>query len=229
MIRFAASAICLLASLSCFAAEDEVAQAFQQQMKVKPDSVSKTPMEGVYEVIAGGRFFYTNPQVTYFVQGNLFSVAGEKDLTAEKKFKMLPFDLAVKQVKGNGKNVLVTFEDPNCGYCKKLGKELAGLSDITIYTFMVPILGPDSDTKARNILCAGNSSKAWTEWMNNGAAPQAADTTCNPSATLTKTRTLFRQQGAQGTPYLMFADGQVAGGYIPASEITRRMAAASRQ
>lgn len=50
-------------------------------------------------------------------------------------FSTLPLDQAVKTVKGNGKRILVTFEDPNCGYCKKLGKELVPVNDVTIYTF----------------------------------------------------------------------------------------------
>jgi thioredoxin-related protein len=41
----------------------------------------------------------------------------------------LPLALAVKQVRGDGKRVFATFEDPNCGYCKRLAKETARLDE----------------------------------------------------------------------------------------------------
>jgi thiol:disulfide interchange protein DsbC len=228
MNRILALLLSAMTALPCMAGENEVAQSFQQQMNVKPDSVVKSPMEGIYEVYAGGQYFYTNEQVSHFVSGNLFSVAGQKNLTAEKKFTSLPLELAIKQVRGNGKNVLVSFEDPNCPYCKKLAKELSNMTDITIYTFVTPVLGRDSEVKSRDILCAANSGKAWQDWALKDAVPPAADANCDASVTLNKTRTVFQKLGARGTPYMMFADGQVSSGYIPATEIAKRFAAMTR-
>ena len=71
-------------------------------------------------------------------------------------------DSAVKRVKGNGKRVIYTFEDPNCGYCKELQKELAKLNDVTIYTFLWPILSQDSVDKSKAIWCAATAARRGT-------------------------------------------------------------------
>jgi thiol:disulfide interchange protein DsbC len=40
------------------------------------------------------------------------------------RFSDLPIDLAVKRERGDSKQILATFEDPNCGYRKKLAMEM---------------------------------------------------------------------------------------------------------
>ncbi len=87
------------------------------------------------------------------------------------KFSDLPLTLAVKQVRGDGKRVFATFEDPNCGYCKKMAREIAKLDNVTIYTFLYPILSPDSLEKSNQIWCAADKAKAWNDWMIDGKAP----------------------------------------------------------
>ena len=47
--------------------------------------------------------------------------------------------------------VIATFEDPNCGYCKRLARDLQKLENITIYTFLLPILSEDSVKKSKQI------------------------------------------------------------------------------
>lgn len=104
--------------------------------------------------------------------GTLIDGATMKNVTAERlqklaaiKFSELPLELAVKRVHGDGKRVLASFEDPNCGYCKKLAKEMAKLDNVTLYTFLYPILSPDSLVKSKQIWCAADKGKAWNDWM----------------------------------------------------------------
>ena len=54
--------------------------------------------------------------------GQVFDAKSSKNLTRERidqlnkvKFSDLPLNLALKQVKGDGKRVIAVFEDPNCG------------------------------------------------------------------------------------------------------------------
>jgi hypothetical protein len=79
---------------------------------------------------------------------------------ADFKYSTLPLHDAIKTVRGNGARTLVTFEDPNCLYCKKLHRELQKLSNVTIYTFMVPILSEDSHTKAAEIWCSNEGLRS---------------------------------------------------------------------
>ena len=66
-------------------------------------------------------------------------------------FDALPLKDAFTIVRGNGKRKLAVFEDPNCGYCKRFERDLAGLKDVTIYTFLMPIpsLHPEARGKAK--------------------------------------------------------------------------------
>jgi thiol:disulfide interchange protein DsbC len=57
-------------------------------------------------------------------------------------FAQLPLKDAIVWKQGNGSRKLAVFADPNCGYCKRLEKDLVNVKDVTIYTFVIPILGP---------------------------------------------------------------------------------------
>jgi thiol:disulfide interchange protein DsbC len=139
-------------------------------------------------------------------------------------FGVLPLEQAIKQVRGNGKRVLVSFEDPNCGYCKRLGKELAQMKDVTIYTFLYPILSPDSHEKSRNIWCAKDKARAWNDWILDGKVPAAAS--CD-SSTIDRNIALGQKLRINGTPTMFLADGRRLGGYVPAATLEQALTEAS--
>jgi len=117
--------------------------------------------------------------------------------------------------------VLVSFEDPNCGYCKRLGKELTQLKDVTIYTFLYPILSPDSTEKSRNIWCAKDKAKTWSDWILDAKVPAAAN--CD-SSVVDRNIALGQKLRINGTPTLFLADGRRLGGYMPAAELEQALA-----
>jgi thiol:disulfide interchange protein DsbC len=192
----------------------------------KVESVRDAGFLGLYEVVVGGEILYTDKKATYFVLGDVMEAKSHRNLTEERKNKLsqikfsdLPLDLAVKQVRGNGKRVFATFEDPHCGYCKKLAKELQGMTDVTIYTFLFPILSPDSTVKSRAIWCAPDKAKAWTDWMLNGTEPPAAK--CD--APIEKLTELGRKLRINGTPTIFFPNGNRVPGFIPAAQIEQAL------
>ncbi|MYM92707.1 DsbC family protein [Duganella vulcania] len=212
----------LALSLACtFAqAEDSVKQLIEDRLGMKVDSVTKTDYMGLYEVYANGQLFYTDKEVSGYVVGNIIDSKSRTNVTAKRVIAMLPFDLAIKQVRGNGKKVLVTMEDPNCGYCRRLSKDLALLDDVTIYTFLVPILGGDSAERSARILCAPDRAKAWKEWMADNKSPE---TTAGCVAPLNQMIELGHRLKVAGTPTLYFENGDRVPGAIPLSEINRHL------
>ncbi|TAK90803.1 MAG: DsbC family protein [Burkholderiaceae bacterium] len=139
------------------------------------DNLRKTEHMDLYEFRVNGRMGYTDANLRYIFLGNLIDGATMNSLTDARMaeldripFDQLPLQLAVKTVRGNGKRKLAIFEDPNCGYCKLFQKEIRSVDNITIYSFIYPILAPDSVTKARRILCSANPSQAWQDWMVYG-------------------------------------------------------------
>ena len=103
--------------------EDEVRSRFEQRFNAKPDSVTRTPF-GLWEVIVGTQVIYVDQAVNYLISGPVYDAKTREDLTGKKRdellrvdFASLPFDQAVKIVRGDGSRRLVTFADPSCGDC----------------------------------------------------------------------------------------------------------------
>ena len=138
--------------------------------------------------------------------------AGEAGHEAAIAFADLPLEMAVKQVRGNGRRLFATFEDPNCIYCKRLAKDVAGMTDVTIYTFLYPVLSADSMDKAKAIWCSADREKAWNRWMLNGTVPAPAK--CDAGA-IDKVVALGKKLGVRGTPTIFLADGERIAGAVP--------------
>lgn len=216
-------------AVATHANEAEIKKAMEAKLGTKVESVSKSGYLGMYEVYADGAIFYTDEKMTAIVVGGqLIDAKTMKNVTEERmrkltaiKFSELPFERAIKQVRGDGKRVIATFEDPNCGYCKRLAKDLQKLDNATVYTFLYPILSEDSLKKSKQIWCAADRAKAWNDWMVEGRAP-AAKEDCDTSA-ITKNQEFGRRLSISGTPTMFFADGERVPGAMPLPKIEQKL------
>lgn len=210
--------------------EAEIKKAMEAKLGTKIESVTKSGFLGLYEVYADGTILYTDEKMTAFIAGGqLIEGKSMKNVTEERmrkltaiKFGDLPFERAVKQVRGDGKRVLATFEDPNCGYCKRLAKDLQMLNNVTIYTFLLPILSEDSIRKSKQIWCSADRAKAWNDWMVDGKAPGGKED-CDTSA-ITKNQEFGRKLNITGTPTMFFSDGERVPGAMPLARIEQKLA-----
>ncbi|MEG0822850.1 MAG: DsbC family protein [Burkholderiaceae bacterium] len=212
-------------------AEDKTESAlrarFAERVGAQPDSIARTPF-GLYEVVVGGDIFYVDAKVDYLVMGRVFDTRNREDLTQKRKdeilkvdFKSLPLEQAVKTVRGDGSRSLVVFADPNCGYCKALEKTLANMKNVTVYTFLYPILSKDSMEKSKAVWCAKDRSKVWTELMLNGKSPAAVE--CDTAA-LQANLELGQKLSVSGTPTVITPNGQRAPGAVPAEHLEAMLA-----
>jgi len=192
------------------------------------DEVSKTPIEGVFEIrVNGTDIFYTDAQGNYLIQGNLIDTKQRRNLTEERvdkltaiKFESLPFKDAFTIVRGNGKRKLAVFEDPNCGYCKRFEKDLQKINNVTVYMFLYPILSADSGEKSKAIWCAKDKGKTWQDWMVRDITPAPAS--CDSTA-IARNVELGHKFKITGTPTLVFADGSRVPGAISADQVEKRL------
>jgi thiol:disulfide interchange protein DsbC len=212
--------------------EAQVAAKFAERAGNKPDQVFKA-QAGLYEVLVRGEIFYVDADVNFVIAGRMFDAKTREDLTQKRldtalkvDFKSLPLDRAVKTVRGNGSRVLVTFEDPNCPYCKKLWGNLVDMKNVTIYTFLYPILSPESMEKAKAIWCSKDRAVTWDEYMVQGKAPPAAPADCKTP--LEQNLATGRDLGINGTPTLIFADGSRGAGAVPLDVLEQRMSAVKK-
>jgi thiol:disulfide interchange protein DsbC len=216
------------------ASEATVKAAIQKKYPdIAVESVTKTPLAGIYEVFANGQLIYTDEKAAYlFLNAQMIDADSKTNLTEERmsrltaiKFSELPLDLAFKRVKGKGTRQLAYFADPNCGYCKKFEQDLAKINDATFYVFLYPVLGPDSMTKSKSIWCSKDRVKAWDDQLVNGIAPTAPGSCDTP---IEKILAFGRQKNITGTPTLFFANGQRVPGAIPIDQIEQRLVMAAK-
>jgi thiol:disulfide interchange protein DsbC len=215
-------------SLNAVADEAEIKKMMEAKLGTKVEGVTKAGYLGLYEVFADGNIVYTDEKGTAIFVGPLVDGKTMKNVTEERmkkltaiKFSELPLDRAIKQVRGDGKRVMATFEDPNCGYCKRLAKELLRVDNVTVYTFLLPILSEDSVRKSKQIWCASDRAKAWNDWMVEGKAPTGRED-CDTAA-LTKNQEFGRKLNITGTPTMFFADGERVPGAMPLARIEQKL------
>jgi len=209
-------------------AEQQVKTEIQKKLgtNAKVRSVTASPVSGLYEVLVGNEIFYTDTSGKYLIQGEIIELASGKNLTELRqadlnriKWADLTQANAIKIVRGNGSRQLAVFSDPNCGYCKRLEKSLLQLDNVTIYTYLIPILSPDSAQKSKQIWCSSDPYKSYTDWMINGITP-SGKSDCNTP--LDKNMAFAKTYGITGTPTLFFTDGSRFPGAVQITDIEKK-------
>jgi thiol:disulfide interchange protein DsbC len=230
----------LLAALAALALAAPLAQAQEATIRKnlgeripqlqKIDEVSRTPMNGLWEVRVGSDILYTDAEGNFLIQGSLIDARQKRNLTEERvdklsaiDFSALPIKDAFTIVRGNGKRKIAVFEDPNCGYCKRFERDLQKVDNVTIHLFLYPILGGDSPEKSRNIWCARDKAKAWQDWMVRDQALPAAAASCDTTA-IARNLEFGKKYKITGTPTLFFVDGSRVPGAIGAPQVEKFLA-----
>jgi thiol:disulfide interchange protein DsbC len=191
------------------------------------ESVTRTPFAGLYEVVLDGEIVYTDDKAEYFFSGNIFDIRAmpPRNLTEDNARRATvgvlakaARDFAIKRVRGNGKRVLFTFEDPNCGFCKALHLELARLNNVTIYTFPTPILSQNSADKAIAAWCAADRAAAWDKLMSGGTLPDGGAACPHPLANVAA---LAKRFEVTSTPVIFLGDGRRINGFVAADKLEK--------
>lgn len=197
------------------------------------NEVSKTPIPGLYEVrVNDNEIYYSDAEGNYLIQGHLIDVRQKRNLTEERvdkllaiDFKSLPFKDAFTVVRGNGQRRMAIFSDPNCGYCKRIERDLAKLDNVTIHVFLYPVLGPGSAEKSKLVWCSKERAQAWLDLMLKDQLPTA--TACDVQA-IQRNLAFGQKLKVQGTPTLFFADGSRVPGAIDLAQLEKQLTAAAR-
>ncbi len=220
--------ICMFSGI-IWANDEAVRKAIEPHFPgAKIENLQKTPYFGLYEFLIADQLIYTDEKAEYFFFGHIVDPKTQSSVTNERLQEIraarrvpldtLPLEFAIKTVKGNGERILAVYTDPNCPYCKQLEKELLNVTDVTIYTLLYPILRGSVELST-SIWCAKNQIKAWDDFMLRGVAPKAGD--CEtPIPALLKSG---QENRVTGTPTLIFADGSIVGGMIPAATIEEKL------
>jgi thiol:disulfide interchange protein DsbC len=228
-------ACCLLAApLASWANEDEVMQRVKYRFpQSNVEKVFRTPYPNLYEVLMDQRLFYTDEQVSFIMVGNLIDVQSNQNLTQQRlrklvaiEWKDLPLELAIKKVKGDGSRRLAVFSDPLCPHCVTQERELAKITNVTIYTFLYPVerLHKGATERSRAIWCAADRAKAWDEFVLQRIEPKS-----KPCADpIRRLEAIGSNLKVSATPTLVFADGTVVPGGMTAPQVEKALASAAK-
>jgi thiol:disulfide interchange protein DsbC len=206
-------------------------------------SVSTTPWPGVFEVSMGANLAYVDGSGRHFLFGHLYDMRDQRDLTAERRQALarvdvqnLPLADAITEIRGDGSRFLAIFSDPDCPYCKRLEVDLQDLTNVTIHTFVMPLvsLHPEARDKAIKVWCASSTDasgppepskltaariKAWHLLMRASSAdassaaaqaPVKAEAECDHP--IDRNVALGQTLGIHGTPTLVAGDGRLLQG-----------------
>ena len=226
-----------LALLSTFVmADDSAEKAIRKsletlQLEVPVESISASPLAGLYEVkLKGSRVLYASADGQFVVQGYLFQLRDGKPVKKKKKTERLGISKLINGIPvaetvvypaiGETKTHITVFTDTTCPYCHKLHAEIPALNkagvEVRYVAFPRQGLGSPGDEQLQAVWCSADK-KAAMDQMVDGKEIKAAKC-ANP---VSKQFALGQSIGVNGTPAIVLADGQVIPGYQPAPQIAK--------
>jgi thiol:disulfide interchange protein DsbC len=234
----------------------ELKSIFTTKTGLPVDSIQSAPMTGLVEVVSGQGVFYMDTTGRWLFDGNVVDLSNKQSITAVKRLALMkpqstpapveaPGNInvvpnavdwsklgqsdAIKTTYGtyDKSRVVALFEDPNCGFCKRMTTELKTLKNVTVLTYQISILGPDSQAKNDIIWCAKDKVANWDAAMT-GKPLQNRGESCDTTP-LGRNAEMAQRLGVKGTPTLFFQDGSKIVGYVNASVIEAQLAGSTKR
>ena len=220
LIFFATSAI----------ANDALKKEFQKSLsRLSSDfeisDVKETPIKGIYQVTIGPDVIYMSRDGNYVLKGEILDIGNRRNLTedfhAQKRINLLNTIADGEYIEFSStktKNHIYVFTDVDCGYCRKLHRDVPELNSmgIAVRYLAYPRAGVDSiiGEEMRNVWCAENRQKALTTSKNRQPIEVKI---CD--APIARHHALGRELGVTGTPAIFLENGRKLPGYIPPDEL----------
>ncbi|UVA77155.1 thiol:disulfide interchange protein [Pandoraea aquatica] len=245
--KFLAASVCCAYALSSHAGFKE---DFVKKFPAAQGAKIERAFPGFYSVVKGGEIYFVRDDMSILIAGNVVDLKNNRSLTAalqakseesRPKLDVSQLDLNDAIKFGNGSRRLFVFSDPDCPYCRSLEGSLSQLTDVTIYIFPFPLaqLHPNAPGVSEAIWCQADRAQAWRDYQDLAklAAPgqlmaswrdylrnhgQPVQPVCaNPIA---RNLALGEKWRIAGTPALVFEDGALIPGAVPAERIEAQLA-----
>jgi len=239
MKKMLAALLALFISGMAMAAEDAETNVREAMAKLAPDlkidSVSASPVAGLYEVVFGAEVLYLTGDGKYLIQGSVVDTATRENLTEAARsvgrVKILDSlkeeDMVVFAPKET-KHTVTIFTDIDCGYCRKLHGEMAQYNDLGIKVRYLAYpragVGSAAFEKAEMVWCSEDQQKAMTiakaglsleDSITSGELKQKEN--CN--SPVSDQYMAARALNLSGTPAMFLESGKLIPGYVPADRL----------
>jgi thiol:disulfide interchange protein DsbC len=217
----------LLAAAPVFAGSNAKIRAQLKELLPgeKIDSITKTPISGLYEVVMGPQLVYVSGDGRYLIQGRMIDIEKREDLTEPRRATARK--QAVDKVGEDNMvifgprkydHTVTVFTDIDCGYCRKLHREIDdyGKEGIRVRYVFYPRAGVGSKSyqEAVSVWCADDRRQAMTDAKSGKSI--VAKNCANPVASHMELGELL---GISGTPAIVLESGDLVPGYVPAKRL----------
>lgn len=231
MYKLIISFVVLIFSMQLSFADEakDIANIMERLEKVapqeKPDSITATTIDGLYEIVFGSEIFYVSSDGRYVLQGALLDLETNENMTETTRAGLRK--TAMGQLKESEmivfspektRHTITVFTDIDCGYCRKLHAEMDELNSygVEVRYMMFPRNGPNTPSfqKAVNVWCSKDQQLSMTKAKAGESVPQS-----NCDHPITSQFNVGQQLGVTGTPALLLDDGTLIPGYRPAKDL----------
>ncbi|MBL8202546.1 MAG: DsbC family protein [Chromatiales bacterium] len=213
------------------AASDPRAAIAAKFPEIRPEQIAASPVEGLYEVRIGSKIAYVSADAKYLVQGEIIDLASDVNLTESRREGVRRDVLAGVSEAGmvvfsppTPTSTITVFTDIDCGYCRKLHKQIADYNarGIKVRYMFFPRSGPGTEswTKAEQVTCAKDRRGALTR---SKQGEKLTDKPCQPNP-VAEHYNVGRDFGLQGTPAIVLDSGELIGGYLDPVELSKYIA-----
>jgi thiol:disulfide interchange protein DsbC len=199
--------------------------------EIAPDKIGPSPVPGLYEVRVGSKIAYVSADGRYLVQGEIIELATDQNLTESRRESLRrdvlgEVDESEMIVFSPPKptSTVTVFTDIDCGYCRKLHKQIAAYNalGIKVRYMYFPRSGPGTEswTKAEQVACSKDRQSALTR---SKLGEVLTDKPCQPNP-VARHYEIGRDFGLQGTPAIVLESGELIGGYLDPAELSNYIA-----
>ncbi len=212
------------------AAKDPRAEIASKVPGTRPEDLHPSPIPGVYELIHGADVLYVSADGKYAVNGDLFDLADNANITEQRRrdararmIAAVPESDMVIFGPRDSKYTVTVFTDVDCAYCRELHSHIADFNrlGIRVRYLAYPRTGPNTEswTKAEQVWCSRDRNSALTAAKRD----QPLQAKACPSNPVAREYALGRDFDLQGTPAILLASGEMLPGYLPPAELAQRL------
>jgi thiol:disulfide interchange protein DsbC len=226
--------VCVLLATSVSADETQIRKNLGQAMPgLQLASVEASEIKGIFSVTTiSGESLFVSADGKHFLTGDMYSAEKGKIVNLSEKRResgrmkqiasVTDEEKIVFPAKGETKAKIAVFTDIDCGYCRKLHREIPALNEMGVEVSYLAYpragIGSPSYGKYVSAWCADDKLEAMTAAKNGKSIPEKSCS--NP---VKNQYMLGQAMGISGTPAIVLEDGRLIPGYMDAQKLGKAL------